>query len=178
MNREYLIVDDEPDLCWVLEHLLTSHGLPCQTAQTAQAALDLMKAHRFRLAFLDVTLPDMNGLELARLLRKLDPFLRFVIVSGYLSREAAAVAQAQANGLICACINKPFLHQEILGVIRHLAAADAARRGGFAPPVGSAGQGTCSLKPAGGPLLNLKTGANPGAGQGKPIPPAPPRAMA
>ena len=86
MNREYLIVDDEPDLCWALKNLLTSKGLPCQEAQTAQAALDLMKTHRFQLAFLDVTLPDMNGLELARHLRKLDPFLRFVIVSGYISK--------------------------------------------------------------------------------------------
>jgi DNA-binding NtrC family response regulator len=122
MTREYLIVDDEPDLCWALENLLASKGLPCQTAQTAQAALDLMKTHRFHLAFLDVTLPDMNGLELARCLRKLDPLLRFVIVSGYLNNEAAAVAQAQAEGLICACISKPFLHEDILAVIEKLAA--------------------------------------------------------
>jgi len=54
-------------------------------------------------------------------LRKLDPFLRFVIVSGYLSKEAAAVAQAQAEGLICACVNKPFLHEEILAAIKNLA---------------------------------------------------------
>ena len=90
MNREYLIVDDEADLCWALENLLASKGLAFQTAQTAQAALDLMKDHRFHLAFLDVTLPDMNGLALARRLRQLDPSLRFVIVSGYLSKEAAA----------------------------------------------------------------------------------------
>jgi CheY-like chemotaxis protein len=109
-----------------LENLLASQGLPCQKAQTAQAALDLMKAHQFRLAFLDVTLPDMNGLELARRLRKLDPGLRFVIVSGFLSKEAAAMAQAQAEGLICACINKPFLHEEILSVLEDLAAADGA----------------------------------------------------
>src|SRR5271157_854318 len=126
MNREYLIVDDEPGVCWALEYLLTCKGLPCQKAQTAHAALDLMKTHRFQLAFLDVTLPDMNGLELARQLRKLDPFLRFVIVSGYLNNEAAAVAQARAEGLISACISKPFLHEEILRVIGVLTAADGA----------------------------------------------------
>ena len=120
MNREYLIVDDEPGVCWALEYLLTSKGLPCQKAQTAQAALDLMKTHRFQLVFLDVTLPDMNGLELARRLHDLDPLLRFVIVSGFLSREAAAAAQAE--GLIYACINKPFLHEEILRVIGESAA--------------------------------------------------------
>jgi len=132
MNLEYLIVDDEPDLCWALENLLKAQGLPCQKAQTAQAALDLMTTHRFQLAFLDVTLPDMNGLELARRLHKLDPLLRFVIVSGYLSKEvAAAAAQAGAQGPICACINKPFLHEQILGLIKNLPAADAAPRGGL-----------------------------------------------
>jgi DNA-binding NtrC family response regulator len=123
MNREYLIVDDEPDLCWALKNLLASKGLPCQTARTAQAALDLMETHQFRLAFLDVTLPDMNGLELAGRLRKLDPSLRLVIVSGYISREAAATAQAETEGLICAFINKPFLHDEILSLIEAQGAA-------------------------------------------------------
>ncbi len=127
MNREYLIVDDEPDLCWALENLLTSKGLRCQKALSAQAALDLMKDHRFQLAFLDVTLPDMSGLELATRLHKLDSSLRFVIVSGFVSWEAAVAAQVQVEGRICACINKPFRHEEILGVIENLAAADGAR---------------------------------------------------
>ncbi len=113
MNREYLIVDDEPDLCWALENLLTSKGLRCQKALSAQAALDLMKDHRFQLAFLDVTLPDMSGLELATRLHKLDSSLRFVIVSGFVSREAAVAAQVQVEGRICACINKPFRHEEV-----------------------------------------------------------------
>jgi len=127
MEREYLIVDDEPDLCWVLKNLLTSKGLRCQTAETAQAALALMQGHRFQLALLDVTLPDMNGLELARRLHQLDPLLRFVIISGYLSTETTAAVRVRAEGPICACINKPFLHEEILGVIRHLAPGDGAR---------------------------------------------------
>src|SRR5271157_3974276 len=117
MNREYLIVDDEPGVCWALEYLLTCKGLPCQKAQTAHSALDLMKAHRFQLAFLDVTLPDMNGLELARRLRQLDPFLRIATVSGYFPMNAAAQALIRDEGLICAVINKPFLHEDILRVI-------------------------------------------------------------
>jgi hypothetical protein len=55
----------------------------------------------------------------------LDPCLRFVIVSGFLSKEAAAMALAQAEGLICACINKLFLHEEILSVLDDLPADGA-----------------------------------------------------
>jgi len=121
---ECLIVDDEPDLCWALERLVTSKGLPCQVALTAQAALDLVKAHRFSLAFLDVTMPDMNGLDLAKCLRKSDPLLRIVILSGYLSNEAATVALARREGLIWAYFKKPFSHEEILQVIQDLAATE------------------------------------------------------
>jgi CheY-like chemotaxis protein len=125
-----LIVDDEPDLCWALEHLLSSIGQPCHTAPTAQAALDLTKIHQFRLAFLDVILPDMNGLDLARRLRQSDPFLPIVILSGYLSNEAATVAAARREGLICAYFKKPFLHEEILQVIEDFAAPEPRREQG------------------------------------------------
>jgi DNA-binding NtrC family response regulator len=122
MPSEYLIVDDEPDLCWAFTHILASAGLPCQTALTAYAALDLMKDHRFQLAFLDLTLPDMNGIELARKLRLRDPLLRMALVSGYFSAHTASV-DILAEGLICACITKPFGHEEILGVIRGMGGA-------------------------------------------------------
>jgi CheY-like chemotaxis protein len=122
MNRECLIVDDEPDICWALQHLLASKGRPVQTAQTAQAALDLMAHHRFQLAFLDLALPDMNGLELADSLRQRDPLMRIVILSGNLSADAATLDQNLHEGLICACVTKPFLHEKILAVIQDWAA--------------------------------------------------------
>ena len=61
-----LIVDDEPDMCWALEHLFKNHGLVTQKALSGQEALNLMGQHRFTCAFLDAKLPDMDGLELAR----------------------------------------------------------------------------------------------------------------
>lgn len=117
MNGEYLIVDDEPDFCWLLGHILASKGQRCQIALTAQAALDLMKDHRFRLAFLDLALPDMNGFELAKRLREIDPFMRLVLISGHFPENPEIVAPTQNKELFYACIKKPFLHGEILGVI-------------------------------------------------------------
>ena len=114
MNGEYLIVDDEADICWALEHILASKGQHCQKAQTAQAALDLMKDRRFSFAFLDIALPDMNGFELAKRLREMDPSIRLVFISGHYPENAA---QIQNNGQLCACINKPFLHEEIINII-------------------------------------------------------------
>ena len=64
-----LIVDDEPDMCWALEHLLNQRGYVTRKALTAPEALILMERHRFACAFLDAKLPDMDGLELARRIR-------------------------------------------------------------------------------------------------------------
>ena len=72
-RTEYLIVDDEPDHYWSLKNILQTKGRRSQAALSAREALALMKRHRFRLAFLDVTLPDMNGFELARRLSQMDP---------------------------------------------------------------------------------------------------------
>ena len=118
MKGNILIVDDEPDICWALEHIMVSMGLVCQKALTAQSALDLMSAYTFRIAFLDVTLPDMQGLELARRLRKMDPQLRIVIVTGYMPSEEDAVSDEMDEKLFCACIYKPFVNNAIADAVK------------------------------------------------------------
>jgi len=113
----FLIVDDEPDMCWTLEHILNESGFILKTAQNGHEALDLMKQYHFRLVFLDAKLPDIDGLELARRIRKIDPSVRIVLVTGYFYRDDVDVEKALAQGLICSFISKPFLHNEILKAI-------------------------------------------------------------
>jgi len=76
-----------------------------------------MKVDHFRLAFLDAKLPDMEGLDLARRIRKLDPAVPIVMISGYFYRDDDAIQKAVAEGLISSFIGKPFDHDEILKAI-------------------------------------------------------------
>jgi CheY-like chemotaxis protein len=112
-----LIVDDEPDMCWALEHLLNKRGYITCTALSAQEALELMESHRFACAFLDAKLPDMDGLELARRIRLIAPEMRILMVSGYFYRDDVSIQEAIAQGLIVDFISKPFLQAEILRVL-------------------------------------------------------------
>ena len=112
-----LILDDEPDICWVLEHLLGQHGFRSETTCSGEQALALMKRQRFPLVFLDLKLADADGFALARQMRAMDAHLRIVIVSGYIGKNAAILEQAKAEGLIHAFLGKPFLHPEILNLI-------------------------------------------------------------
>ncbi|MEW6426925.1 MAG: response regulator [Thermodesulfobacteriota bacterium] len=85
-----LVVDDEADLGNILAMLLEEKGARVLTANTGAAALELFAAHRDQLALvlLDVQLPDMNGLDIHRALRRLRPEMPILLMSGH-DREAA-----------------------------------------------------------------------------------------
>jgi DNA-binding response OmpR family regulator len=119
-NHVFLIVDDEPDMCWTLEHLLKKNGFRSQRALSGEEALTLMEPGRFRMVLLDAKLPDMDGLDLARDLREIDPRVPIVIVSGYFYRDDEDIQKAIAMGLICGFIGKPFVHSEVLKAIENM----------------------------------------------------------
>ncbi len=112
-----LIVDDEPDMCWALQHILRGKGLDSKIAMSGQETLALVAKYNIRLAFLDAKLPDMEGLELARRIREIDPSTRIAMVSGYFYESDFAIQKAYEEGLIVGFISKPFLNDEILRVI-------------------------------------------------------------
>lgn len=121
-NRDqvFLIVDDEPDMCWALENILKRNDFFSKNATNGREALELVKQHRFRLAFLDAKLPDMEGLQLAKKIRDIDPLVLIVIVSGYFYRDDTDILNAQKQGLINGFIAKPFSHDHVLKVIERL----------------------------------------------------------
>ena len=66
---KFLLVDDVPENLVALEGLLRRDGLEIMTAQSGTEALELLLAHDFALALLDVQLPTMDGFELAEIMR-------------------------------------------------------------------------------------------------------------
>jgi len=120
MNQEcdpILIVDDESEMCWILENIIRKTGFTCMTAMSAVEAMSLTKSNKFGMAFLDAKLPDVDGLELARKLRKTDGRLPIIIVSGYFYQDDPAIEGGLREGLIAAFVGKPFDHDEIVSVI-------------------------------------------------------------
>lgn len=66
---KFLLVDDTPENLVALEALLRRDGLEILTARSGLEALELLLVHEVALAFLDVQMPDMDGFELAELMR-------------------------------------------------------------------------------------------------------------
>ncbi|MDD5271150.1 MAG: response regulator [Methylovulum sp.] len=115
MNLPILIVDDEPDMCWAISHIIESQGLHVITAYSGEDACFKLTHGEFSMVFLDAKLPDMDGLEVARrasVLVQEKP--RVVLVSGYHYYDDPVVRHAMVEGIICDFLAKPFTNKQLL----------------------------------------------------------------
>ena len=94
--RNILIVDDNPDAVAVLSIALRRNGHQVQRATDGRAAIEIARKLRPELVFLDLGLPQMNGFDVARALRReLGGEVRIIAVTGsgqHEDREAALEA--------------------------------------------------------------------------------------
>lgn len=121
-----LVVDDEPDVRWVLEMILRKNGFAVATAGSGAEALRWLRQTEpvCHLMLLDAKLSDIEGVELAKRIRSETSCIAPVIlVSGYFYRDDSRVQHSLRTGLISAFVTKPFRHDEILNVIHAVLSA-------------------------------------------------------
>jgi DNA-binding response OmpR family regulator len=70
MDAKVLVVEDEPTLLETLEYNLTRQGYEVYTAADGLAALEVARQQRPDIVVLDVMLPDIDGFEVCRILRR------------------------------------------------------------------------------------------------------------
>ena len=91
-----LIVDDDPDVQEVLKDRLESLGYQAVPALTGRQGLELLDKESPQMVFLDIELPDMNGLEALKAIRKKQSDVAVVIITAYGTIERAV--QAMKDG--------------------------------------------------------------------------------
>ena len=108
-----LIVDDEMAICELLAEVLKSPNRSIEVRDTARGAVEFLQQNPVDLAFVDVTLPGMSGLELAGKIKQSNPQSRIVICTGFYGEEIATQAQAaQADRIL----HKPLDFGEVVQV--------------------------------------------------------------
>lgn len=112
-----LVVDDDQDMCWILEVVLAGLGCSVTTVRTAQDAISLVAERAFPIAFIDARLPDMDGLRLIEALRDLQPAIRIIMVSGYYFEDDVRISQAVQAAEIDGFLAKPFRIDAIVAAL-------------------------------------------------------------
>jgi two-component system, sensor histidine kinase len=81
--RRVLVVDDNHDAASLLGVMLEMWECTVVVAHDGATAIALAEADRFDLALVDIGLPVMDGWEVGRKLRAIDPLLRLVALTGH-----------------------------------------------------------------------------------------------
>ena len=97
-----LIVDDGKDFRESFGEFLALFGHQVYEASDGRKALDLLrKPHSIDLVLLDVRMPEANGMEVLAEIKKNDPKLNVIFLTGYNAQEiAASVPQGHVQGCI------------------------------------------------------------------------------
>ncbi len=119
-----LVVDDEPQITRVLRTSLGAHGYEIRVANDGETALEMAKDFSPDLVITDLAMPNMNGIELCRNLRKVSQVPILVLSVRGEERSKVEALDSGADDYI----TKPFSTAELLARIRA-----ALRR---APPAG------------------------------------------
>lgn len=133
MALKILVIDDDPEAADHLDALVRDWGYEARTATTGRAASLASREWRPHLAFVDLHLPDIDGIDLLRTLRTDSPGIEAVVISG--DSQLRAAVTAAASGALC------FLEKPVSAVtLRSILAQAEYRRAQAAPRDGGGDQ--------------------------------------
>ena len=115
MAQKILVVDDDNDMCLLLNRFLTRNGFEVSIAHSGSTALDWLKKHTPDLVLCDFRMDDMTGAELLVKIKEVHPSAPVIIITGYSDvKDAVEVMKMGAYDYV----TKPLLPDEILITIR------------------------------------------------------------
>ena len=118
-NFKVLIVDDDESIRWVLNKGLKKKGYRVDLAQNGREAIQMVEEqNHYFMVFLDIFMPDMNGLDVLKKIKQVQPDLFIVIMTA--QRTMKNTIEAMQQGAYD-YITKPFNLEEIYGLLKKVA---------------------------------------------------------
>ena len=115
MNAKILLIDDEPEICQLLQAILARQGFVSSSAHSLMEARERLRSGWFDGVFLDVNLPDGRGYELIPELKTIYPHVRVIVISA-MDQERNSAMNAGADLFL----PKPLDLRTILGSLKDL----------------------------------------------------------
>ena len=113
--RRVLIVDDEPMVRAHLRHALEGQGYEVEEAETGYAALSAISERAPSAVLLDVTMPDISGIEVVKRLRQRGSHVPVILSSGY----HGATLDVE-RGSFQAFLRKPYVLADLLAAVERV----------------------------------------------------------
>jgi len=121
-----------------LENILRPVGYAVSTTTRGVEAMELVAKESYAAAFVDAKLPDIDGLELAALIRQRSPRTTVVLISAYFHPQNEAIIEGLQKGLFIGFVAKPFDVEQVRLIACQ--AVETAKEGGYTHDPHSAGR--------------------------------------
>lgn len=136
--EKILIVDDEPEAIENCRRILSLHRYECVAEADARRALDVIERERPQVLLTDIRMPGLDGIELLKAAKRIDPAIKVVLVTAYASLQTAV--ESMRFGAFD-YLAKPFTGQELRTVVQRAMGQDdvglSVRAGVSLSPVSS-----------------------------------------
>lgn len=109
-----LVIDDELGYREMMQMDLGDQGFRVLSAEGGAQALELLKGEKVDLVLTDMKMPHMDGLDTILAIKKLDPGIPIVLMTGFAMEDRVRRALELAP---TACLKKPFMIEELASVI-------------------------------------------------------------
>ncbi|OPY57253.1 MAG: Chemotaxis protein CheY [Pelotomaculum sp. PtaU1.Bin035] len=120
MGKRILIVDDAAFMRMMIKNIVTKNGYEViGEAENGKVAVELYKQHKPDLVTMDITMPEMNGIEGVKAIRSVDPGANVIMCSA-MGQQAMVMEAIQAGAKDF--IVKPFQQDRILQAIERVLA--------------------------------------------------------
>jgi len=120
-----LVIDDNIDICQLLERFLTKKGYDVETTISGKTGLDMAKSTFYDLIFCDFKLRDMEGRDVLIKVRETSPGTQVAIITGYADVKIAV--EVIKNGAFD-YVTKPLIPDEIINLIERALASSASSK--------------------------------------------------
>ena len=82
-----LVVDDSPDICFLISSHFKLKGFVADTAQSGSEAMKSFDKNKYEIVISDIIMPGMKGTDLLQKVKKQYPMTHFIMITGYVSLE-------------------------------------------------------------------------------------------
>ena len=117
-----LVVEDDSLFLWSLNHFLKKEGYDVCSVASGEAAFDMAQEQPFDILISDFHLPGLNGKELIKKVKALQPEAKTILISAYQREETGNEEEALLN----AYLNKPIEMGRLKRLLQDLAYAPQA----------------------------------------------------